>query len=89
MRERGYLSILLVVLVSLGSSLVLSEESSLGQRAEEGDAAAQYMLGLSYLGGSGIEQNYAEAAKWLRLAALQGRRGTTARHSAKQSSLHV
>lgn len=90
MHVRGYLSILLVLLVPLGSSVVLSEESpasgyqaqsrerssaeltALGQRAEEGDAAAQYMLGLSYMGGSGVEQNYAEAAKWLRLAALQG-----------------
>jgi TPR repeat protein len=33
---------------------------------------AQYSLGIMYHEGQGMSQNYAEAAKWLRLAAEQG-----------------
>ena len=40
--------------------------------AEQGNAAAQYNLGLMYANGEGVPQNDAEAAKWYRLAAVQG-----------------
>ena len=40
--------------------------------AENGDAAAQYNLGLSYADGEGVEQDKAEAAKWYGKAAEQG-----------------
>ena len=40
--------------------------------AEQGDADAQYNLGLMYLKGEGVLQDYAEAVKWYRLAAEQG-----------------
>ena len=40
--------------------------------AEQGDAAAQYNLGLMYDNGQGVPQDYAEAVKWYRLAAEQG-----------------
>jgi TPR repeat protein len=40
--------------------------------AEEGQAGAQYNLGLIYASGKGIPQDYAEAIKWYRLAAEQG-----------------
>ncbi len=40
--------------------------------AEQGDAAAQFALGLMYATGQGVPQDYAEAAKWYRLAAEQG-----------------
>ena len=40
----------------------------LGQ-AEQGDAAAQFRLGLMYSEGHGVPQHHAEAAKWYRLAA--------------------
>ncbi|HEY1773840.1 MAG TPA: hypothetical protein VGH91_11690 [Gammaproteobacteria bacterium] len=36
--------------------------------AESGDAAAQYKLGMLYMQGTGVPQNYVEAAKWLILA---------------------
>ena len=39
--------------------------------AEKGDAVAQYKLGSSYLSGSGVQQDYQEAAKWFKLAAEQ------------------
>jgi TPR repeat protein len=40
--------------------------------AEQADAAVQLNLGLMYYFGKGVQQNYAEAAKWNRKAAEQG-----------------
>ncbi|MEQ1584169.1 MAG: tetratricopeptide repeat protein, partial [Candidatus Nitrotoga sp.] len=40
--------------------------------AAQGDAVAQYNLGLSYALGQGVLQDYKEAVKWYRLAAAQG-----------------
>ncbi len=40
--------------------------------AEQGDAAAQYNLGVMYYGGYGVPQDYAEAVRWYRKAAEQG-----------------
>ena len=39
--------------------------------AEQGDAVAQYNLGLMYKNGWGVTQDYAEAVKWYRKAAEQ------------------
>ena len=47
--------------------------------ADQGDASAQYNLGVMYHFGKGVPQNYAEAAKWYRLAADQG--NANAQHS--------
>jgi len=40
--------------------------------AEQGDATAQFYLGVMYDNGEGVPQDYAEAVKWYRLAAEQG-----------------
>ena len=40
--------------------------------AEQGDASAQYNLGVMYMNGYGVVQDYAEAVKLYRLAAEQG-----------------
>ena len=40
--------------------------------ANQGDATAQYNLGLMYANGQGVTQSYTEAVKWYRLAADQG-----------------
>jgi len=40
--------------------------------AEKGQVTAQYNLGVMYFKGEGVQQNYAEAAKWYRKAAEQG-----------------
>ena len=40
--------------------------------AEQGDARAQYNLGIMYGKGDGVPQDDAEAVKWYRLAAAQG-----------------
>ena len=39
---------------------------------EQGDADAQFDLGMAYAFGQGVTQDDSEAAKWLRLAAEQG-----------------
>ncbi|MEI6847050.1 MAG: tetratricopeptide repeat protein [Chlorobiaceae bacterium] len=41
-------------------------------RAKQGDAKAQYSLGIAYAKGQGVKQDYVEAAKWLKQAGLQG-----------------
>ena len=48
--------------------------------AEQGDALAQYQLGLMYEKGEGVPQNDKTAVKWYRLAAEQG-------HSSAQTNL--
>ncbi len=42
------------------------------QLAEQGNADAQFNLGLMYYDGQGVRQDYAEAVKWYRQAAEQG-----------------
>ncbi len=44
--------------------------------AEQGNAEAQYNLGLMYLEGQGVKQDNVEAYAWIRTAAAQGKRGT-------------
>ena len=50
--------------------------------AELGNAVAQYNLGLMYLNGNGVLQNYKNALKWFRLSAEQG-------YAASQNNLAV
>ena len=40
--------------------------------ANDGDAAAQFNLGVMYLAGHGVQQDYSAAALWFRKAAEQG-----------------
>ena len=40
--------------------------------AEQGDADAQYSLGVIYYNGQGVTQDYAEAVKWYLKAVEQG-----------------
>ena len=42
--------------------------AELVQKAEAGDAEAQYNLGVSYYGGKGVAKDYKEAVKWYRKA---------------------
>ncbi len=71
------LFILLISLASLFSCAVLLETkgdplSKQFQEAENGDADAQYRLGLMYFKGDGISQDLSQAAKWYRKAAEKG-----------------
>ena len=40
--------------------------------ADQGDAAAQYNLGVMYKNGRGVLEDYVQAHAWLNLAAAQG-----------------
>ncbi|WP_295698474.1 tetratricopeptide repeat protein, partial [uncultured Neisseria sp.] len=42
------------------------------QAAEQGNAQAQLNLGLMYVNGQGVRQDYTQAAQWYRRAAEQG-----------------
>src|SRR5437899_10137564 len=44
----------------------------LTEKAEKGDASAQFSLGLIYYNGDGVPQDYSEAFKWFHEAAEQG-----------------
>ena len=50
----------------------VSAALALRKAAEQGDAVAQNNLGLAYVNGQNVPQNYAEAVKWFRKAAEQG-----------------
>src|SRR5690606_26862590 len=50
----------------------LSPLAQLLAEAEEGNAAAQLRLGLSYSKGEGVFSDHSEAARWYRAAAEQG-----------------
>ena len=67
---------LITLLVCLSSIQGCSDRSEdideLRTLAEQGDAAAQSNLGVSYAKGLGVPQDYAEAMKWFRKAAEQG-----------------
>ena len=42
------------------------------KEAEEGDVYSQLILGLTYLKGDGVKQDYNEAFRWFKAAAEQG-----------------
>lgn len=49
-----------------------SEIKNLIERAEQGDVTAQHVLGLKYLNGDGITQDFEQAIKWYTRAAERG-----------------
>jgi len=50
----------------------VDSETALVDATEQGDAEAQYNLGVMYYSGEGVPEDYTEAAKWFRKAAEQG-----------------
>tara|TARA_B110000977_G_scaffold170989_1_gene222165 strand:- start:23 stop:295 length:273 start_codon:yes stop_codon:yes gene_type:complete len=66
------LLVLMLPVLSFGSEAVkrLFEEEQV--LAEQGNARAQYFLGLMYNEGKGVPKDQKEAFKWYRLAADQG-----------------
>src|SRR5262245_23852531 len=46
--------------------------AALSRRAESGDAAAQFELGVRYVNGKGVERDEVTAVAWIRKAADQG-----------------
>jgi TPR repeat protein len=55
--------------VSVWADKQAASVDSLKERAAQGDAEAQYSLGLMYQNGEGVPQDYVQAYKWFSLAA--------------------
>lgn len=55
-----------------GDKVTAEDYSANMAQARQGEATSQYMIGLCYLAGAGVEQNTSEAWKWLARAAEQG-----------------
>ena len=60
-----------VVLVGCGESAE-EQAAKAKTKAQAGDTEAQFVLGIMYANGSGVEQDFKEAVKWFRKAAHQG-----------------
>ena len=61
-----------LVLLNVSCEVQTPEIDTLRARAEQGDAEAQSDLGVMYANGLGVQEDDAEAVRWLRLAAGQG-----------------
>ena len=76
MRTLLHRCVFVTLLAVVAAGLACQEKSKFEQlptRAEQGDASGQHKLGLMYSGeGQGVPQDYAEAVKWVRMAAEQG-----------------
>ena len=74
--RRGKLAFLLIALIVLAGfqpgPAKTQDLEQLRKDAEQGDATAQFNLGVRYRNGQGVPQDYAEAVRWYRLAAEQG-----------------
>jgi TPR repeat protein len=60
------------ILTLFTTSSLSADIKALRKQAEAGDAEAQFNIGSMYENGSGVKQDYAEAAKWYRKAAERG-----------------
>ncbi|MCX6900920.1 MAG: tetratricopeptide repeat-containing serine protease family protein [Verrucomicrobia bacterium] len=71
---RRLLSVLLAVLIapSFAARAQLSDFAELSAKAAQGNAEAQFKLGVRYHYGEAVPQNYSEALKWFQKAAEQG-----------------
>jgi TPR repeat protein len=71
---RPFRGILLVAtgLTLLATASLSADIITLRKQAESGDANAQFNVGAMYENGSGVRQDYAEAARWYRKAAELG-----------------
>ena len=72
MRVIARLSIFVVSLLLALHATAADPTDSLREKAEKGDAIAQFNLGLVYVKGRGVPKDEAEAVKWFRKAADQG-----------------
>ena len=67
------LAALLPLIIMCGIALAQTSDMEAIQRAaDQGDAEAQFNLGVMYATGDGVPQDYQEAVKWYRRAADQG-----------------
>ncbi|WP_236848211.1 SEL1-like repeat protein [Chlorobaculum limnaeum] len=76
--KRSFIGLLAAILVmqparARGENGSTENIARLQRAARQGDAIAQNKLGLLYHTGQGVKQDYAEALRWYRQAAGQGR----------------
>ena len=67
--------IAVAILITACSASIFAQPEAVAElraAAEQGDAVAQFNLGVMYATGEGVPQDDAEAARWYRLAAEQG-----------------
>ena len=64
--------ILILTALLAFQSATATEFDEMKALADQGEAAAQYNLGVMYADGDGVPENGAEAVKWFRKAAAQG-----------------
>ena len=68
-----YFSIPNNILTQVDNTQVTGQSiSEIQKQAEQGDAQAQYLLGIAYYRGEGISQNIDKAAPWFQKSAVQG-----------------
>ena len=65
-------AVAVLVALAVGAQAQTPEIDALRARAEQGDAPAQFALGVMYAEGRGVPQDDAEAVRWYGLAAEQG-----------------
>ena len=65
-------STLFLAAMMLSLSAMAADFNQTQRLANQGDADAQYMLGLMYAKGEGVPQDYAKARQWFEKAANQG-----------------
>ena len=70
--KRTLLFALALAVIPVGVDAQVPDLEALRALAEQGDADAQYGLGLMYANGRGVPEDDAEAVRWWRLAAEQG-----------------
>ena len=63
---------IVLILLALTSGAFASEFDKSMEKATQGEAWAQFNLGIMYANGRGVPENDAEAVKWFRKAADQG-----------------
>ncbi len=66
------LSLSLVGMISHGTASAQTPLAETRQRADQGDADAQFTLAVSYRNGEGVPQDFTQAVAWYRRAADQG-----------------
>ena len=75
MTRRSTYLLAVAVLVASTSVVGVAQQEPIEEiraKAEQGDADAQYSLGVIYRQGQGVAPDDVEAARWFRLAADQG-----------------
>lgn len=71
--ERHLRRLFAVVCLTAAPTLLSAQShDTAAERAERGDAEAQFELGARYAMGDGVQQSYEEAIRWYRRAARRG-----------------